>query len=62
MNNATAYPNMPSVYVERDRYDELLHKEAMLDAVMKLHNKLTDYAFRDAVGYLFKADAAKADE
>ena len=49
----------PSVSVEQSRYDELLHKEAMLESIIRLHSKLTDYTFRDAVGYLLKV---KTDE
>lgn len=51
-----------AVIVNQDRYDELLHKEALLDTVMKLHDRMTDYAFRDAVGHLFKTDKGKKDE
>ena len=42
------------VEVRQDRYDELLHKEALLENIQKLHGKLSDYVFRDAVGYLLK--------
>jgi hypothetical protein len=45
------------VTVSQTRYDELLHKEAMLDNIKALHVKTTDYLFRDVVGYLLKADA-----
>ena len=53
-----------TVEVRQERYDELLHKEAMLDDIKKLHGRLSDYVFRDAVGYLFQAivTEAKADE
>ena len=52
------------VEVRQDRYDELLHKEALLENIQKLHGKLSDYVFRDAVGYLLKTEPAerKADE
>ena len=49
------------VTVEQERYDELLHKEALLDTVKKLHDGMSDYAFRDAVGHLLKTEG-KADE
>jgi hypothetical protein len=49
---------VPYVEVRQDRYDELLHKEAMLENIEKLHGRMSDYVFRDAVGYLIK----KADE
>lgn len=42
------------VVVSVERYDELLHKEAMLESIVKLHGKLSDYVFRDAVGFLLK--------
>lgn len=51
-----------AVTVPQTRYDELLHKEAMLDAIMALRGKMTDYAFRDAVGYLLKSETVKADD
>lgn len=51
-----------NVMVNQSRYDELLHKEALLDTVMKLHDRMTDYAFRDAVGHLFKTETVKNDE
>lgn len=57
-----------NVEVSQARYDELLRKEAMLDTIKKLHGKVSDYAFRDVVGYLFNSEvefkpaAEKADE
>jgi hypothetical protein len=55
---------VPYVEVRQDRYDELLHKEAMLENIEKLHGRMSDYVFRDAVGYLLKTEPAerKADE
>ena len=50
------------VTVAQSRYDELLHKEAMLENVQKLHGKLSDYVFRDAVGFLLKTETVKNDE
>ena len=50
------------VIVNQSRYDELLHKEAMLDAVAKLHGRMSDYVFRDAIGFLLKSDAVKGNE
>ena len=55
----------PHVVVEQSRYDELLHKEELLNTIEKLHGRMTDYAFRDAVGFILKpvvAEAVKADE
>ena len=52
---------VPTVEVNQTRYDELLHKEALLEAVKNLHDRMSDYAFRDAVGHLLKTEA-KADE
>ena len=45
---------VPYVEVRQDRYDELLHKEAMLENIEKLHGRMSDYVFRDAVGFLLK--------
>lgn len=49
--------------VSRERYDELLHKEALLGNIEKLYDRMSEYAFRDAVGFLLKAPVAvKSDE
>ena len=50
------------VIVNQSRYDELLHKETMLDTVAKLHGRMSDYVFRDAIGFLLKSDAVKGNE
>ena len=50
------------VTVDQVRYDELVRKEAMLDAIVKLHGRMSDYVFRDAVGFLLKSDAGEANE
>lgn len=53
----------PTVEVNQDRYDELLHKEATLENIEKLYDRMSEYAFRDAVGFLLKAPVAvKSDE
>ena len=44
------------VPVSQRRYDELLRKEALLDTIEKLHGRMTEYVFRDAVGYLLNTD------
>ena len=44
------------VPVSQNRYDELLRKEALLDTIEKLHGRMTEYVFRDAVGYLLNTD------
>ena len=49
------------VNVRQSRYDELLHKEATLENIQRLYNNLSDYVFRDAVGYLLKTEV-KTDE
>ena len=51
-----------TVEVSQERYDNLLHKEALLFAVIRLHSRLTDYAFRDAVGHLLKSEKVKINE
>ncbi len=43
------------IEVKQARYDELLRKEALLDTIEKLHGRMTEYVFRDAVGYLLQA-------
>jgi hypothetical protein len=52
--------------VSRERYDELLHKEALLGNIEKLYYRMSDYAFRDAVGFLLKSapvtETVKSDE
>jgi hypothetical protein len=50
------------VIVDQERYDELLHKENLLNTIEKLHNGLSDYVFRDAVGHLLKTEKGKGDE
>lgn len=50
------------VLVKQDRYDELLRKENLLETIKTLHEKLTDYAFRDAVGHLLKTAISENDE
>lgn len=55
----------PHVVVDQNRYDELLHKEALLETIQKLHGRMTDYAFKDAVGFVLKpitVEVAKTDE
>ena len=47
--------NCAVVGVKQERYDELLRKEALLDTIEKLHSRMTEYVFRDAVGYLFQS-------
>lgn len=56
MNFEKAY-----VTVDQARYDELVRKEAMLDAIVKLHGRMSDYLFRDAVGFLLKSDMGEAN-
>lgn len=53
---------VPTVEVDMERYDELLHKEALLDSITKLYGRMSDYVFRDAVGHLLKTETEKADE
>ena len=54
---------MTFVELDRERYDELVRKEALLDTIRKLHWRMSDYAFRDVVGHLFKtAEMESANE
>ena len=52
------------VAVESKRYEELLHKEALLEAIKELRGRTTDYTFSDVVGYLLKSERkmVNADE
>ena len=50
------------IEVKQARYDELLRKEALLDTIEKLHGRMTEYVFRDAIGHLLKAEMGKNDE
>ena len=55
----------PHVVVDQNRYDELLHKEELLNTIEKLHGRMSEYAFRDAVGFILKpitVEPVKADE
>ena len=49
------------VTVDQERYDELLHKEALLDTIKKICDRMSDYAVRDAIVHLLKTEV-KADE
>ena len=51
---------MITVIVEQERYDELLHKEELLETIEKLYDRMSEYAFRDVIGHLLKT--TKADE
>lgn len=61
MSNRPVLCGIPTVEVNQERYDELLHKEAMLDSIKKLYDRMSDYAFRDAIGHLLKTEV-KTDE
>ena len=50
-----------AVTIRQERYDELLHKEALLESIEKLRGRMTNYAFYDAVGYLLKAEVETHD-
>lgn len=54
MSNRPVLCGVPTVEVNQTRYDELLHKEALLTAVITLHSKTTSYSFHDVVGFLLK--------
>lgn len=43
---------MSTVKVSQERYDELMRKEALIEAIKKLHAKTTSYSFHDVVGFL----------
>lgn len=52
----------PTVEVNQDRYDELLHKESLLKSIEKLYDRMSEYVFRDAVGHLLKSDPQKTEQ
>ena len=62
MNVHPSMNGILTVEVDQGRYDELLHKEALLEAIVSLHGRMSDYVFRDAVGYLLKAEPERPDE
>lgn len=64
MSTRPLLSGIPTVEVDQTRYDELLHKEALLETIERLHDRMTDYAFRDAVGHLLYSASVegKADE
>lgn len=52
-----------NVVVPQTRYDELLHKEALLESIEKLYDRMSEYAFRDVIGHLMKTEkVVKSDE
>lgn len=53
---------MKTVEIDQNRYDELLRKEAMLEAVERLYAKTTGYSFHEVVGYLFSEIRVSANE
>lgn len=48
--------------ISTERYDELLRKEATLDMIKGLYDRISEYAFRDAIGHLLKSEKVKSDE
>ena len=50
------------VMVDQRRYDELLHKEALLEDIEKIYHRMSEYVFRDAVGCLLKAPAPEKND
>ena len=50
------------VKISQERYEELLHDEALLEIIKRLYDRMTDYAFRDAVGHLLKTETVKNNE
>lgn len=43
------------IVVSQERYDELLHKEAMFDALKKIIGVVDRYAFPEMAGFLLEA-------
>ena len=54
MSSRPIFSGTPTVEVNQERYDELLHKEAILDAVVRIHKQTTGFSFHDVVGHLFR--------
>lgn len=52
---------IPTVEVDQARYDDLLHKEALLHTIGKLHGQMSEFLFRDAIGHLLKTEMGNAD-
>ena len=55
------FENNP-VIVNQARYDELLHKEALLGTIERLYDRTSDFVFRDAVGHLFHTATLEREE
>ena len=53
MSTRPLLSGIPTVEVNQSRYDELLHKEAMLDTIVKIHGRTSGFSFHDVVGHLF---------
>ena len=53
MSNRPLIAGQPTVEVDQQRYEELLHHEAMLEIIKKCHRKTSGYSFHDVVGFLF---------
>ena len=43
------------ICVSKERYDELLHKEAMFDALKKIIGVTEKYTFAEMAGFLLEA-------
>jgi hypothetical protein len=61
MSNRPILSGIPTVEVDQTRYDELLHKEALLQTIEHLYGRMSEYLFRDAIGHLLKTEIGKAD-
>ena len=54
---------MTFVELERERYDELVRKEMLLENIERLRRSTSGYSFHEVVGYLLKTEAeVKVDE
>ena len=62
MSNRPIMCGIPTVEVDQDRYDELLHKEAMLDTIAKIHGRTSGFSFHDVVGHLISANSEQVRE
>ena len=43
---------MKKVEISRERYDELLRNEALLEVIKRCHSKTTGYSFHEVVSFL----------
>ena len=54
MSSRPLLSGTPTVEVNQTRCDELVHKEAPFDTIVKIHKQTSGFSFHDIVGHLFR--------